>query len=454
LKHLAVFFMRGLSWSQLSNLFIFAFKRWREARVPEVAGSLTFTTVLALVPILTVALAIFTAFPLFNTFRTSLEAYFIQSLMPQSIANTILGYLTQFATKATRLSAVSGVALMFTSVTTLGMIDRALNEIWHVKRARPWGRSVLVYWAIVTLGPLLIGVSITVTSYLFTATSGVVSSVPFIGGVFYTLVSLTFTTGAFTLLYLVVPNRMVDWRDAIWGGLFAALAFELAKRGFAVFITRFPTYTMVYGALAAVPIFLIWIYMSWLITLIGAVIAASLPVVKYERWWHVSVPGSEFADALALLKVLTSARDAHDGAAVDVNTMRVQTRFGLDEIDGLLEKMLEAGWVARVKNEVAVKGKKAWWHQGDEGAERWVLLAHPEKLMLADIYRLFVFDPRAERGPGVKFGPVIEQGLQRSLASYCDGAADCLSASVPPVQPAPLAQPSAAAMPESVARPS
>ena len=385
------------------------------------AGSLTFTTVLALVPVLTIALAIFTAFPLFNTFRTSLEAYFIQSLMPQAIANNILGYLTQFATKATRLSAVGGVALMITAVTTLGMIDRAFNQIWQVKRVRPWTQSILVYWAIITLGPLLIGVSITVTSYLFTATSGVVGAVPFIGGVFYTLVSIFFTTGAFTLLYLAVPNRSIDWRDAAWGGLFAAIAFEIAKRIFAIFVMRFPTYTIVYGALAAVPIFLIWIYLSWLITLIGAVIAASLPVVKYERWWHVSVPGSEFADALALLNVLNRARDAHDGAAVDVNAMRIQTHFGLDEIDGLLEKMLEAGWVARVKNEVVLKNKQAWWHKVDEGAERWVLLANPDQLMLAEIYRLFVFDPRAERGRGMKIGPIIEQGLQYSLASYCDG---------------------------------
>src|SRR5438034_10588202 len=110
------FFMRGLSWSQISDLFIFANKRLREGRLPQVAGSLTFTAVLALVPILTIALAIFTTFPLFNTFRTSLEAYFTQSLMPKAVANTVLGYLTLFATKATRLSAVGAIALIVTAV--------------------------------------------------------------------------------------------------------------------------------------------------------------------------------------------------------------------------------------------------------------------------------------------------------------------------------------------------
>lgn len=410
--------MRGLSWSQINDLFVFAYRRLREGRLPQVAGSLTFTTVLALVPVLTIALAIFTAFPLFNTFRTSLEAYFIQSLMPHAIANNILGYLTQFATKATRLSAVGGVALMITAVTTLGMIDRAFNQIWQVKRGRPWVQRVLVYWAIITLGPLLIGVSITVTSYLFTATSGVVGSVPFLGAVFYTLVSVFLTTGAFTLLYLAVPNRSIDWRDAAGGGLFAAIAFEIAKRFFAIFVTRFPTYTVVYGALAAIPIFLIWIYLSWLITLIGAVIAAALPVVKFERWWHISAPGSSFVDALAVLKVLLFARDAGDGAAVDVANIRMQTRFGLDEIDGLLEKMLDAGWVARVRDDAPANTKSKLWNRIDLGSERWVLLANPDQLTLADIYRKFVFDVPAEIGLAAKVGNLIEQGLQECLSNY------------------------------------
>jgi membrane protein len=144
--------MHGPLWKHLQNLFQFARKRLREGQLSQVAGSLTFTTVLALVPILTVALAIFTAFPLFNTFRTSLEAYFIQNLMPKGIANTILGYLTQFATKATRLSAVGGIALMITAIATMAMIDKTFNQIWQVKRSRPIFQRILVYWAIITLG--------------------------------------------------------------------------------------------------------------------------------------------------------------------------------------------------------------------------------------------------------------------------------------------------------------
>ncbi|MFZ6849410.1 YihY family inner membrane protein [Undibacterium sp. RuRC25W] len=410
--------MRGLSLKHLQNLFFFGLQRLREGRLTQVAGSLTFTTVLALVPILTVALAIFTAFPLFNTFRTSLDAYFVQNLMPKGIANTILGYLTQFATKATRLSAVSGVALMMTAVATMATIDRAFNEIWQVKRSRPFVQRLLVYWAIVTLGPFLIGVSISITSYLFTATSGVVGAVPFIGGVFYTLISVGFTTCAYTLLYLAVPNRAVDWHDAAWGGVFAGCAFEVAKRGFAIFVTHFPTYTIVYGALAAVPIFLIWIYLSWLITLIGAVIAAALPIVKFERWWHVPTPGSAFEDAMRLLQVLALARKEKNDAVVSVAQLRLKTRFGLDEIEGLLGRMQEAGWVSQIVADVVTKSQSVWWAKRNEGGELWTLTANPEKLKLADIYRIFVFEPVQGSRLSTVVEVAMESQLQESLEQY------------------------------------
>jgi len=410
--------MRGLSWKQILNLFKFALQRLQEGRLPQVAGSLTFTTVLALVPILTVAFAIFTAFPLFNTFRTSLEAYFIQSLMPKGISNTILGYLTQFATKATRVSAISGVALMVTAIATMAMIDKTFNQIWQVKRSRPALQRLLVYWAIVTLGPLLVGVSISSTSYLFTATSGVVGAVPFLGAVFYTLTSIAFTTGAFTLLYLVVPNRSVEWRDAAWGGLFAAVAFEIAKRIFASFVIQFPTYTIVYGALAAVPLFLVWIYVSWLIILIGAIIAAALPVIKFERWWHVPTPGSAFEDAVCILQILVDARLADANAAVSVNTIRTETRLGIDEIEGLLERMSETGWVARVNVNTTASRSRFWLRKNEAGAELWIMLINPASLRLSDIYRLFVFDTTRQSQLSSMVVQSIENGLQQNLQAY------------------------------------
>jgi membrane protein len=417
--------LRGLSWSQMPDLFRFAVRRLNEERLPQVAGSLTFTTVLALVPVLTIALAIFTTFPLFSTFRMSLEDYFIESLMPKAIANTILEYLNQFSAQAKRLSAVGAVFLIVTAIAMIAMIDRTFNRIWRTRHKRPLTQRILVYWATVTLGPLLIGVSMTVTSYLFAATSGVASYVPFIGVVFYTLISVTLTTGAFTLLYVLVPNRLIDWRDAACGGVLAAIAFEITKRLFALFVANFPTYTVVYGALAAMPIFLVWIYLGWLITLTGAVVAAALPIVKYERWWHVAAPGSAFVDAMALLKVLYEARTYGEAAMVDTTMIRARTRLGFDESENLLQKMLDAGWVGRIKAESPKRvqfGKRI-----TDGLDRWTLLVNPDQLKLADVYRLFVFEASGNAALAKQVESAVEQGLNQTLAAHFDGKAKTIS---------------------------
>ncbi|HEY5800750.1 MAG TPA: YihY family inner membrane protein [Burkholderiaceae bacterium] len=424
-RHLTL--LNGLSWPQARALLQFALRRLREERLPQVAGGLTFTTVLALVPVLTIAFALFTTFPIFTSFRASLEAYFIQSLMPKAIANNILGYLTTFASKATRLSAVGAVVLIITTITTMSMVERVSNQIWRARAARPFAQRILVYWALVTLGPLLIGVSLSLSSHLFTATGGIVRNVPLIGGAFLTLTSIGLTAIAFALLYTIVPNRFVAWRDALWGGLLAAIAFEIAKRLFAIFIAKFSTYTVIYGALAALPVFLLWVYLSWLITLFGAVLVAALPVVKYERWWHVPAPGSSFIDAMAVLAVLVDKRERAASGAVGTPAIRHATRMGYDEIDELLEKMLDAGWVGRVKGSAPLRVQ--WGKRITEGADSWILLANPAQLTVADVYRLFVFN--VAHGATVASGTVEQTG----------GAAALLALHVESVLDAGLAQP-------------
>ncbi|GJJ02099.1 UPF0761 membrane protein [Duganella rhizosphaerae] len=434
--------MRSLTWPEVRDLFLFAQRRLREESLPQVAGSLTFTTVFALVPLLTIALAIFTTFPLFNSFRSSLEAYFVQSVMPKSISTTILNYLTMFASKATRLSAVGAVALIFTSIAMMNLIERVFNRIWRVRAERRWTKRILVYWAIITLGPLLIGVSLTLSGQVFMATSDLIGDVPVVGALIYTVLSLALTTAGFTLLYVAVPNRDVDWHDGAWGGLVAGLAFEVAKRGFAVFITQFPTYSKIYGALAALPLFLLWVYVSWLITLFGALLVAALPVVKYERWWHEAQPGGEFVDAMAILRVLHVACKCGDTALVSAGAIRARTRLGFDEMDTLLEKMMIAGWVGRVK--VEAPQRVQWGKRVSDGGDHWVILANVEKLTLAEVYRLFVFsglpinagvvsDSDDERDQQVareaaslarEVESAVEAGLGKSLADHF-GPIDC-----------------------------
>ncbi|AKU24739.1 hypothetical protein ACZ75_06995 [Massilia sp. NR 4-1] len=426
--------LRALSWHEIRDLLLFARRRLREESLPQVAGSLTFTTVFALVPVLTIALAIFTTFPMFKNFRTALEEYFVQSLMPKAISNTILNYLTTFADKATRLSAVGAITLLLTSVAMMATIEKAFNRIWRVKAERRWTRRILVYWALITLGPLVAGVSLTLSSHFFSATSNLVGDV--YGALFSTILSIALTTAVFTLLYMAVPNRMVDWRDAICGGLLAALGIELAKRGFAFFITQFPTYSKIYGALAALPIFLLWVYLSWLVTLLGALLTAALPVVKYERWWHEAVPGGAFVDAMAVLKVLHGASRHGETALVNAGAIRARTRLGFDEMDALLEKMLAQGWVGKVK--VEAPPRVQWGKHASDGADHWVLLVNPDMLTLADVYRLFVFggmalnagviadsdderDQQASReaaGLARQAEAAVEEGLGKTLSQH------------------------------------
>jgi membrane protein len=401
--NVSVDMVRGLTWDEVRDLLRFARRRLKEERLPQVAGSLTYTTILALVPLLTIVLAIFTTFPIFGQLRSALDHYFVQMVMPKAIANTITSNLTQFASKATRLSAVGAVALVFTTAAMIGMIERAFNQIWRVKRPRPLVQRVLIYWALVTLGPLLFGVSLTMTSQLFSATTGLLSAVPFIGALFSSLVSVALTTGAYALLYMTVPNRWVDWRDALWGGLVAAIAFEVAKRVFAIFIRQFPTYAIIYGALAALPLFLVWMYLSWLITLVGALLTAALPVVKYERWWYEPVPGGAFVDAMAILKVLHGGALLTGTALVTGAQIRAHTRIGYDEMTQLLEQMVAAGWVGRVHAEESIQ--VIWGRGAREGGDGWVLLVDPGSVRLSDVYRRFVFG-----GAGLEVAPGFVAG--------------------------------------------
>jgi len=380
---------RSLTWREAGSLVRFAARRLREERVPQVAGSLTFTSTLALVPLLTIVLAIFTMFPAFGQLRTMLDAWFVQNLMPKAIASTISGNLTQFADKARGLSAIGAVALLFTTSATMNLIERVFNQIWSVRQPRPLTQRLLVYWALLSLGPLLFGVSITLTSQLISA-AGLDRNPTLFGALFFTLASLAVTTGGYTLLYMVVPNRSVALRDAFWGALAAAVAFEIAKRLFGLFIGQFPTYAIIYGALAALPLFLVWMYVSWMITLVGAVLAAALPVVKHERWWYQPAPGGAFVDAMSILKVLHGSARLSGSALVPGSTIREHTRIGYDEMGKLLEKMVGEGWVGRVQDEAPAR---AGWRRNRRGSvEQWVLLADPESLRLADVYRLFVFD--------------------------------------------------------------
>lgn len=266
-------FMRLRWWALVRTLY----QRFQQDQLALTAGSLTFTTSIALVPFFAVVLAVFTAFPTFAKLQVTLQAWLVESLIPDHIARQVMGYLTQFSKQASKLGGFGFAALMGSALALIVTIDHTLNSIWRVKRTRSWSQKVVIYWTVMTLGPLLLGASVALGSYLLSASQGLVSGVP--GGVRW-LLSLTqfaLLAAAVAALYRGVPNCRVSWSHACAGGLFVATGLEVAKKLLAWYLGAVPTYSVLYGAFATVPIFLIWIFTVWLIVLVGALLAAVLP---------------------------------------------------------------------------------------------------------------------------------------------------------------------------------
>ena len=404
--------LKDISWSDVSAFLRFMKIRLDQARLQQVAGNLTFTTLLALVPLLTIALAVFATFPQFGTLRTSLEAYFVQIMLPRQISSTILGYLTIFTDKAAHLSAIGAVGVLLSAVAMISMIERSFNQIWRIRRPRAIGKRGALYLSMAILGPFILGVSLTLTSHLYVASGGTLRHPTFLYGAWYALLSIIWTAGAFTVMYVVIPNRTIHWREAMWGGLFAAIAFEIVKRLFTAFIIQFPTYRMIYGALAAVPIFLLWIYLSWLITLAGAAFVASIHYLWRGRWKRISATGGIFLDAVQVLRLLHQAK----GDGIDEASLRAKTGFGLDEIENLLQRMHDAGWVERIRPDALVRIKQR--RIRADISDHWRLVTNLEALRLASVFNLFVFEASSDSILAKQVGAAVEQGLNETLADY------------------------------------
>ena len=337
--------------------------RFREVRLGMTASSLTFTTVLALVPLFTLILAIFTAFPIFSQVQDQLQRWLIESLVPESISRQVLGSLTQFSRKASRLGLFGLAAVVVASVALLVTIDRTMGQIWRVTRQRPWSQRLLLYWAGLTLGPLLLGGSLAISSYLFTGyLSGLGDWLPVSVRNLLDLVEFSLLVACVTGLYYYLPNTRVEWRHALTGGIAVALGLELAKKGLAIYLAQMPSYSAIYGAFAAVPILLVWIYVTWVVVLLGAVITASLPEIGRQSKRIADGPGWSFRLALEILSQLAVARKTSpQGLRLSemAETLHIEHRHAQQVLNalhdlkwiGVLEQSnsrLESAWVLLV----------------------------------------------------------------------------------------------------------
>ena len=347
-------------------------ERWAQDRLGVAAGSLTFTTLIALVPFFTVVLALFTAFPTFGKLQGAVQTWLVQSLVPDAISRQVLGYLTQFATKASRLGAFGMVFLLMTALSLVLTIDRTLNAIWRVRQSRPLGQRVLVYWAVITLGPLVLAGSLSLSSYVLSASRGLVQGLPDLVLLVLDALEFFLLMGFLAALYRYVPNTPVQRAHAWAGALLASLGIELARRLLAVYISAVPTYSAVYGAFATVPILLVWIYVGWMVILLGAVLAAHLPRLLAGPVRAPEGPGWRFQMALEALRGLAQARATGHGG-LGLTLLARELRVDHLQLEPVTEVLVELGWVGRLEED------------RPEEPPRLVLLIDPAQVPLAPL---------------------------------------------------------------------
>ncbi|HEV8261921.1 MAG TPA: YihY family inner membrane protein [Burkholderiales bacterium] len=384
----------------LANFIVLVYRRFKEERCFQLCGSLTFTTLLALVPLVTIMLTVMTAFPVFDDILETLRRFVTANLVPEASSNLITVYMQQFAENAARLTALGIVLLGVTSIMLMLTIDRAFNTIWRVKRPRPLIQRVLIYWSVLTVGPLLVGGSLSLTSWLVTQSMGLGKQAPELTIAVLRLVPLMLTSVAFGFLYRTVPNRQVTVLDAAVGGIIAAFAFEAMKIGFGHFVARVATYKLVYGTFASLPIFLMWIYLSWVVVVFAAVITAVLPYWRSGGVLLKQPPGAQFVEAVEILKLLYRAYA--DGRVLNLQQLRIAVKLSWEDAEAILDKLVAAGWVAKL--------------QGNG----WVLARDAGAIRVGDVFQMFVF--------GREAADVSEDsGIRRlvsSIAANVDGELD------------------------------
>jgi membrane protein len=298
----------------------FLWQRFLDDKCFETAGALSYTTLVSLVPLTVAMLAMFAAFPMFENARETLINFVFSNFVPTAgdvVQNALLG----FSKNARSLTGISILVMLFSAVSMMNSIEDRLNRIWQVKHHRPWGPRLLLYWAALTLGPILVVGGIAVTSYV-AAVPMLASAGQQLGVAQQLLKGLPFVVTFLTLwlMYTTVPNRRVNKKHTAIGALLGAVLFELARWGFTHYVMHAQNYQQIYGALAIIPLLLLWIYLSWIIVILCASIAASLSAYEYQAPCDALPEGSEFLGLLVVLRHFVDAQ--RSGRSVDAATIR------------------------------------------------------------------------------------------------------------------------------------
>jgi membrane protein len=255
-------------------------ERNRGQNLKQIAASLAFTTTLAIVPMVTIATMLIGYLPSVIQAKNAFRTWLLETYMPGGLNQQVFIYLDQFSAQARGLTFVGLIALIITTVMTLAVIEGAFNQIFRVKANRPLHKKILIYGAATFLGPILLGLGIYLSGVLFSASEGWINAISIGFKLVATIAPVLLAIVVYAVVYKILPYAKILWGDAFTGAFFAALAFELMKFGFAIFLSNTAFYKTVYGAFAILPLCLMWIYMTWWITLAGAVLVANLPDIR------------------------------------------------------------------------------------------------------------------------------------------------------------------------------
>lgn len=367
---------------ELKRFAIVVWRRFVDDRCMRVAAALSYTTLLSVVPLSAIAFAILRGFPVFKGVRADIQTWVFQNFLPDAIEN-VNQHLDSYIANAGGMTALGIVGLAVTAILLFATIESALNEIFRVAQARALVPRLLIFWSVITLGPLLMGASFSIGGYVFIQNN--IAQIDMLRGLWGGITRLLPTLlsmAAFTVFYTAVPNRPVRLVHGLIGGVIAGFLFALLRKGFTLYVLAFPAYETMYGAVSSIPFFLVWLFLSWAVVLIGAVVCSALPswatAPAQARATGPSPlrPGEKLALAIEVVSLLD--RGACTGAVCTRETLTrdIKTRDG--GLDSMLEILEKAGIIALCDN------------------GRYLLARDLDAMTILDLYRAFGLDIEAQ----------------------------------------------------------
>lgn len=360
--------------SSFRTLLRFAADRARENDLTEVTSTMALATLTAIVPVLALSLAAFSAFPGFAGARQALEDLIVMSLLPEQYSEQLLGYISQFTSHAAGLTTFGLLGLAVTAFLLIDKLFVTLNRIFKVTAPRPWFQRVLIYWALMTVGPLAVAVSLTMTGhYAAMALEGID---PGVSKTLYNVGQVFLQAFGFAVIYKFVPACRVHFSHALVGGSVVSVCGLVVKQLFGMWVTA-GTLTNIYGAFVAIPVFVLWVYVAWYLFFAGAAIAATIPKLTAGRFLDYYRPGNEFLTALAMLRELVHLRLRQKRPILDVEELCDAADTYPEAAERILSRLAEAGYVAPVTTEAGGR------------MQEWVLVADSQKTTLLRAFEFF-----------------------------------------------------------------